>query len=114
MRPDIKLKLIAAEEDSGPFVWSMVQEGPGKVVVGYREILTLEEVAAAFTEATGVTTEIAQLPIGQHGVPLDKDLQLELDENWAYINEFGFMDQDGDALQPEDVSEASVESAAVG
>jgi hypothetical protein len=114
MRPDIKLKLIAAEEDSGPFVWSMVQEGPGKVVVGYREILNLEEVAAAFTEATGVTTEIAQLPIGQHGVPLDKDLQLELDENWAYINEFGFMDQDGDALQPEDVSEASVESAAVG
>lgn len=107
MEPETKLELIAPEEDSGPFVWSMVQRGPGEALVGYREILTLTEIAAAFTEATGVATEILKLPKGQHGAPMDEHLQLELDENWAYLYEFGYMGQKEDVLHPHDVSISS-------
>jgi hypothetical protein len=104
MHPDIKLEVIAPEEDSGPLLWSMVQDGPGNVLVGYREILTLSEIAAAFAEATGEATEIVQLPKGQHAIPLDEDMRLELEENWAYLYEFGFTGQQPDDVPQKDVS----------
>ncbi|GIC92827.1 NmrA/HSCARG family protein [Aspergillus udagawae] len=102
--PDVKLPFIASEEDSGPIVKALVQESAGKNVIGYREWITLREVADAFTQATGIKAEYIRLPKGQSNVPLPPDLQLELDDNWAYCNEFGYEGRDDPTIiHPKDL-----------
>jgi hypothetical protein len=97
--------LIAAEEDTGPIVQALLQENAGKNVIGYREWITLRELADAFTQATGIKAEYIMLPNGQSNIPLPPDLQLELDDNWAYCNEFGYEGRDDPTIiHPKDVS----------
>ncbi|KAL2859415.1 hypothetical protein BJX68DRAFT_226229 [Aspergillus pseudodeflectus] len=103
--PDLKLPFIAAEEDTGPIVKALVQEAPGKNVIGYREWSSLREVAEAFTQATGVKAECIMLKKGESNVPLPPDLAQELEDNWAYCNEFGYEGRDDPTIiHPKDVS----------
>ncbi|KAJ0413507.1 NAD(P)-binding protein [Aspergillus carlsbadensis] len=88
--PDLKLPFIAAEEDTGPIVRALVQEAAGKNVIGYREWSTLRELAEAFAQATGVKAECVMLEKGESKIPLPLDLHRELEDNWAYCNEFGY------------------------
>ncbi|KAI9034773.1 NmrA/HSCARG family protein, partial [Aspergillus affinis] len=92
--PNVKLPFIAAEEDTGPIVKALVQEGAGKNIIGYREWSTLRELSKAFAQATGVETECIKLAKGQSKAPLPRELRLELDDNWAYCNEFGYEGRD--------------------
>jgi hypothetical protein len=107
--PDVKLPFIAAEEDTGPIVKALVQEAPGKNVIGYREWSSLREVAEAFTQATGVKAECIKLKKGESNVPLPSDLAQELEDNWAYCNEFGYEGRDDPTIiHPKDVSPSPV------
>jgi uncharacterized protein YbjT (DUF2867 family) len=102
--PDVKLPFIAAEEDTGPIVKALVQEGAGKNVIGYREWSSLRELSKAFAQATGTQTECIQLPIGESNIPLPSELRLELDDNWAYCNEFGYEGRDDPTIiHPKDL-----------
>ncbi|KAJ5816529.1 NmrA-like family protein [Penicillium robsamsonii] len=102
--PDLKLPFIAAEEDTGAIVKALVQEPAGKNLIGYREWSSLREISKAFSQATGVETECILLPKGQSKVPLPSELQLELDDNWAYCNEFGYEGRDDPSIiHPKDL-----------
>ncbi|KAJ4267643.1 hypothetical protein NW762_003755 [Fusarium torreyae] len=91
---DTKFPFIVADEDSGPFVKALItQEPAGHNLIGYREYLTLKEIAAAFTEATGIKSEAlytdAALPPG-----MPEDLVGEMQDCFDYFNEFGYEGRD--------------------
>ncbi|KPM43965.1 hypothetical protein AK830_g2627 [Neonectria ditissima] len=90
VNPGIELPLLAAEEDSGPLVKALVQEEPGKNLIGYREWFTLRQVTAAFTEATGLKAEVVTVPADQAFQHYPDELKLELVDTFAYVNEFGY------------------------
>ncbi|CAG9949453.1 unnamed protein product [Clonostachys rosea f. rosea IK726] len=90
LEPNVKFPFIAAEEDSGPIVKALVNAPAGKNIIGYREWLTMQELALSFTKATGLRAESVTLPPGEFHLPLPDELKLELGENFAYWNEFGY------------------------
>ncbi|KAJ5763046.1 NmrA-like family protein [Penicillium manginii] len=102
--PDVKLPFITAEEDTGPIVKALVQESAGKNIIGYREWASLREISKAFAQATGAEAESIQLEKGQSNIPLPNELRLELDDNWAYCNEFGYEGRDDPTIiHPKDL-----------
>ncbi|KAL3481322.1 hypothetical protein BJX99DRAFT_218798 [Aspergillus californicus] len=102
--PDVKLPFIAAEEDTGPVVKALVQEAAGKNVIAYREWSSLRELSKAFAQVTGIEAECIVLEKGQSNIPLPPDLRLELDDNWAYCNEFGYEGRDDPTIiHPKDL-----------
>ena len=94
VKGDLKLPLIAAEEDSGPLVKALVESTPGKNLIAYREWMTLEEMVRVFTEATGLPAQYVTLGPGEPDIPLPDGLKEELDDNWAYFNECGYEGRD--------------------
>ncbi|KAH8663884.1 hypothetical protein BGZ61DRAFT_484937 [Ilyonectria robusta] len=98
LEPDVKIPFIAAEEDSGPIVKRLIDEPAGKSIIGYREWLTIQELALAFTRATGLKAESVTLPKGEFPLPLPDELKLELEDNFAYFNEFGYEARDDPAI----------------
>ncbi|KAL6416318.1 nmrA-like family domain-containing protein 1 [Ilyonectria robusta] len=105
LEPDVKIPFIAAEEDSGPIVKRLIDEPAGKSIIGYREWLTVQELALSFTRATGLKAESITLPKGEFPLPLPDELKLELQDNFAYFNEFGYEARDDPAIiHPRDVS----------
>ncbi|KAA8645245.1 hypothetical protein EYZ11_007730 [Aspergillus tanneri] len=102
--PDLKLPFIAAEEDTGPIIKTLVQEAPGKNVIAYREWMSLRELSKAFTQATGIEAEYIMLKKGQLNLPLPPELDRQLDDNWAYWNEFGYEGRDDPTIiHPKDL-----------
>lgn len=84
------MPLIAADEDSGPLVKSLIKNPPGKNLIACREWMTLEEMVQVFSEATGLPARYVTLEAGKSELPLPADLQVELDDNWGYFNECGY------------------------
>ncbi|KAH6603813.1 hypothetical protein Trco_007259 [Trichoderma cornu-damae] len=102
---DVKLPFVAAEEDTGPITKALVEEAAGKNIVGYREWLTLRELVAIFTEATGLAAEAVQLPKGQSAFELPSELKLGLDDTYAYFNEYGYEGRDDPTIiHPKDLA----------
>lgn len=82
-----------------------MQESAGKNIIGYRGWSTLREISEAFTQATGIEAECIMLAKGQSNIPIPPELGLELDDNWAYYNEFGYEGRDDPTIiHPKDVS----------
>ncbi|KIL96584.1 hypothetical protein FAVG1_01328 [Fusarium avenaceum] len=94
LNPETKFPFIAAEEDSGPLVKALItQEPAGHNLIGYREWLSHNEIAAAFTKATGMKSAIVKsdgtLPPG-----LPEDLVGEMLDCFGYFDEFGYEGRD--------------------
>ncbi|GAB7335719.1 hypothetical protein MBLNU13_g08022t2 [Cladosporium sp. NU13] len=87
---DLKMPLIAGEEDTGPLVKALIDSAPGKHLIAYREWMTLPEMVAAFTVATGLPAEYVALPVGEPKGLLPSDLQQVVDDMWGFFNEFGY------------------------
>ena len=106
VKADVKLPFIAAEEDSGPFVEALLQDGPGKNLIAYREWLTIEEFVQLFTKSTGVPAKLTVLPEGETNLGfLPAELQEELSDNFAYFNESGYEGRDDPTvIHPSQVS----------
>lgn len=82
-----------------------MQESARKNLIGYRGWSTLREVSGAFTQATGLAAECVVLPKGQSKIPVPPELGRELEDNWAYCNEFGYEGRDDPTIvHPRDVS----------
>lgn len=103
--PDVKLPFLAGEKDTGPFVKALVQESPGKNLIAYREWCTMNELATAFTQATGIQAETVVLPKGESHIPAPPDVAIQSGEMWAYCNEFGYEGRaDPTLIHPKNVS----------
>jgi len=84
------MPLLVGEEDTGPLVKALIDEAPGKHLIAYREWMTLPEMVAAFTKATGLPAEYVALPVGEPRGLLPPALQQVVDDMWGYFNEFGY------------------------
>ncbi|KAJ3543000.1 hypothetical protein NM208_g3806 [Fusarium decemcellulare] len=87
--PNVKLPYTVAEEDSGPIVKALLQDPAGRNLIGYREWLTTQEVASIFTKVTGLKAE-AIVKQKEHELFIPEDLRIEIQDNIAYFNEFGY------------------------
>lgn len=94
----MKLPLIVGEEDTGPLVKALIDSPPGKNLIGYREWMTLPEMTAIFTAATGLPAEYVSLPIGEPKGLLPPPLQQVVDDMWGYFNEFGYEARDDSSV----------------
>ncbi|KAL1798188.1 hypothetical protein ACET3X_002225 [Alternaria dauci] len=94
LEKDVKFPFVAAEEDSGPLVKALVLESPGKNLIGYREWLTVQELASSFTKATGMNAEVVTLPKGSFPPSVPTELKETIEDNMAYWNEFGYEGRD--------------------
>lgn len=84
VEPSVKLPFIAADEDTGAFVRELIVTEPaGKNVVADREYITMPELVAAFTKATGLKAEYVASPKGEFALPLPNELKGELEDNFA-------------------------------
>lgn len=84
---------------------ALVLESAGKNVIGYREWISIREITEAFTQATGKKSEFVLLPKGQSRIPVPSELAIEMEDNWAYCNEFGYEGRDDPTiLHPSGVS----------
>ncbi|KAF5009973.1 hypothetical protein FDECE_3834 [Fusarium decemcellulare] len=102
---DLKLPFIVQDEDSGPLVKALVDEAPGKSLVGYREWLTMREVVHAFNELTGLKAELQQLPLEQFGFDCPPELKTEMQDTFAFSNEFGLEGRnDPTLIHPKDLN----------
>ncbi|EEU34860.1 uncharacterized protein NECHADRAFT_64914 [Fusarium vanettenii 77-13-4] len=90
LKPDVKVPYIAAEEDTGPIVKALINGPAGKNVIGYRAWLTIQELAQAFSNATGLKAESVTLPGDEIFKYFPDELRPEVEENFGYYNEFGY------------------------
>ncbi|KAM0255514.1 hypothetical protein ACHAQJ_005661 [Trichoderma viride] len=102
---DVKFPFIAAEEDSGPVTKALLQEPAGTNILGFRELLTMREFVAIFSEATGLAAEAVYLPKGQFKMELSPELKLEFSENWGFWRDFGYEGrEDPTVIHPKDLT----------
>ncbi|KAI8408006.1 hypothetical protein FOFC_10937 [Fusarium oxysporum] len=86
---DTKVPLISHDQDSGPFVRALIQNPPGKSVVGYRAWITPREFVRIFSKVTGYNTELLHIPPGEFTFDCKGELRAELQDNFAFANEIG-------------------------
>ncbi|KAF5559253.1 nitrogen metabolic regulation nmr [Fusarium phyllophilum] len=85
---DTKVPLISHDQDSGPFVRALIQNPPGISVVGYRAWITPREFVRTFSNVTGYKTELLHIPPGELSFDCKEELRAELQDNFAFANEF--------------------------
>ncbi|RFU30251.1 hypothetical protein B7463_g6106, partial [Scytalidium lignicola] len=104
LKKDLYLPIIAPEEDTGPFTKALVAEKPGKNLIAYRQWMTMKEFADLFTRVIGRPAEYVELPAGLSVIPIPEELKDELNDNWAYWNEFGYEGRDDPTvIHPKDL-----------
>ncbi|KAF5684408.1 nitrogen metabolic regulation nmr [Fusarium circinatum] len=102
---DAKVPLISHDQDSGPFVRALIQNPPGKSVVGYRAWITPREFVRIFSQVTGYKTELLQVPPGELPFDCVEELGPELQDNFAFANEIGLHGgDDSPAVHPNELN----------
>lgn len=102
---DVVIPFVAAEEDTGPIVKALVQESTaGKNVLGFRENTTPKKFQEDFIAVSGLKAEYVSAKDDDGRLPFADDLQLEVRDNFQYINEFGYDGGDPSVTHPKDVS----------
>ena len=82
-----------------------MKEAPGKNLVGYREWLTIREIVQTFSQVTGYKAEAIHLPVGQFFYDCPPDLKIEIQDSFAFANEFGLESRnDPTLIHPTNVS----------
>lgn len=111
---DVPQPLVAPEEDTGPFVKALLEDAPGKSLIGTRAWMSLRELMEAVAGVTGIKTEAIKLPDGESAFAELGELRLEMEECVAYFNEFGYTGGDPNIVDPKDVSFPCLMSLAAG
>lgn len=87
---DAELPFIAGEEDTGSIVKALLEApSAGQNVIGYREYITMPEMVAAWSEATGLRGEYVAL-LEDADLPLPEGLKPVMGDQYGFFNEFGY------------------------
>ncbi|CAG7555995.1 unnamed protein product [Fusarium equiseti] len=107
LNPDTKFPFIAAEEDSGPFVKALItQEPAGRNLIAYRGWLSHNEIAAAFTKATGIEATTVKFD-GKFPPDVSDEFIGEMADCFGYFDEFGYEGRDDPTVvHPRDLCSA--------
>jgi hypothetical protein len=102
--PDVKLPLIAAEEDTGPFTKALLEAAPGKNLIAYRSWMTMDEYVEIIARVKGIKVINRPPAPGVSFEGMASELLQELTENMQYFVEFGYEGKDDPTLvHPKDV-----------
>ena len=105
LKGDVKLPMIATEEDTGPFTKALLNTEPGKNLIAYREWMTNDAYVDLWARTLGVNAKSITLPADDPMEGIPEELKQELTENMAYFEEFGYEGRDDPTLvHPKDVS----------
>ncbi|OHX01196.1 NADB-Rossmann family domain-containing protein [Colletotrichum incanum] len=102
MKPTQKLPFVAAEEDTGPIVKALVEGEPGKHVIGYRELISQQELVDIFARVTGLASKLVKVSHDDFFAKVPPNLRVPLHESLAFIEEFGYTGGDPSVVPPED------------
>ncbi|KAK5071422.1 hypothetical protein LTR70_010572 [Exophiala xenobiotica] len=100
--------MIPRKDSDGTFIFtgpnsSRVDLPAGKHVIAYRELMPLEQFAGIWGKMLGVQAIVKHDGIGSSMGQIPEPLKKELDETFAYAEEFGFRGGDPSVIHPEDI-----------
>lgn len=101
---DCKVPLVATDEDTGPLVKALVNAGPGKNLLAFRELISFTEFAAEWARSLGVKSKYVHVGPDEEWTDMPESIKIDIEEGTAYLNEFGFAGGDPSVIYPEDVS----------
>lgn len=109
--PGMKIGLVAAEEDSGPFVEALLRVPPGKNLFAYRTMMSIEDFAAAWSDVLGKNIEVKDMSSMPQPEGLDEETMAfmqEFAETGMFSVDFGYAGEkvDKTVITPDQVSEA--------
>ncbi|KAF5598394.1 hypothetical protein FPCIR_3122 [Fusarium pseudocircinatum] len=104
LSPNLKLPFIAPEEDTGPLVRALLEGKPGKQLIGYRELISLQEFVASFASVTGYESKLVTVPQEEFLAKVLPSLQVPLCESLAFMEEFGYTGGDTSIIHPAQLS----------
>lgn len=85
-----QLPWIVVSRDTGVFVKALLQQEPGRHVLGSSEMATFREFWKLWANIQGVKIEIAELPLGEYFKSLPEPARKEMQDSLSYIREFGY------------------------
>ncbi len=88
-----KMGLVAAEEDSGPFVEALLKVPAGKNLYAYREMMSVEDFVATWSEVLGKEIEVKDSSDMPQPEGLDEEtiaFMQEFAETGMFAVEFGY------------------------
>lgn len=107
--PEVKLPLIAADEDTGPLTKALLEVPPGKNLIAYRAWMTMAEYVESISRVKGVKAITKSLAPDAPMDMIPEELREELIENMLYFHEFGYEGRnDPSVVHPKDVSSISL------
>ena len=104
LKGDVKLPIVATEEDTGPCVVTLLNTKPGKNLIAYRAWMTQEELYALWGQTVGVKSKYITLPATAKLNGMSADMAEDYDDSVAYFAEFGFEGRDDPTvIHPNDI-----------
>ncbi|KAF5238903.1 hypothetical protein FANTH_10146 [Fusarium anthophilum] len=104
LSPKLKLPFIAPEEDTGPLVRALLEGKPGKHLIGYRELISLQGFVASFASITSYKSKLVTVPPEEFLMRVLPSLQVPLCESLAFMEEFGYTGGDNSIIHPAELS----------
>ena len=99
------LPLIAAEEDTGPFVKALVKAPHVRHLIAYREWMSIEEFVRIWARVVGVKARTTVWSFTEMVEAIGPEFGQEFAEAMAYWSEFGYEARDDlTVVHPRDVS----------
>lgn len=95
--------MIATDEDTGPLTLALLSVDPGKNLLAFRELITLEEFVTIWGQVNGVKTRYEATAPDEVWVDIP-ELRQDIEECADYIAEFGYDGGDPSVVYPKDVS----------
>ena len=104
-----KMGLVAAEEDSGPFVEALLKVPAGKNLFAYRAMMSIEDFAATWSEVLGKEIEVKDMSSMPQPEGMDEEtvaFMQEFAETGMFSVEFGYAGEkvDETVITPAQVS----------
>ncbi|KAJ6086548.1 hypothetical protein N7467_005462 [Penicillium canescens] len=93
---ETKLPWIVVGRDAGVYVKALLENSPGKHILGYSQMATWREFWTLWAEVRDVKVEIKEVHLDEFFKPLPEILRREFQDSLMYIVEFGYTGGDPD------------------
>ena len=90
MAGDVPLPVVATEMDTGPLTHALLQSPPGKNLVGYREMMSIDQYIDIFKKVTGAKAQKMSITPEELMKNMPEELGLEIVEAMAWGKEYGY------------------------
>ncbi|KAF7592358.1 hypothetical protein BBP40_000341 [Aspergillus hancockii] len=101
------LPWVITQRDTGIFVKALLEQLPGKHVLGYSEMATWHEFWALWAEIQGVRVEIKEVGFDEYFAAFPEAARREMQDSLMYVTEFGYSGGDPEICTLRDLAPAA-------